>query len=240
MEDSWNHADGGAQSVLAARLQSRRHQHGGAAARLRGSFGPVGEADAAASSGHEPPHQRAVALRLWLIAAGVAAEELDYAAIGAALALLAEKRGTKTADLGGGWKLVRHYARLAIEKNTPVVSAGWQLEITAHRGVLKEKPTQPGHLPARATLNAAAVGAAPLLVRAARPGDRLAPLGMQGSKKLQDIFTDAKVPRERRGHIPVVECRGAIVWLPGYRVARGWEVPTPRSRSLFLTLSARP
>ena len=65
----------------------------------------------------------------------------------------------------------------------------------------------------------------------------MAPLGLQGTKKLQDIFTDAKVPREQRRQIPVVECRGEIVWLPGYRVARGWEVPSARSRAVLLQLS---
>ena len=63
-------------------------------------------------------------------------------------------------------------------------------------------------------------------------------VGMDGTKKLQDIFTDAKVPRDQRARIPVVECRGQIVWLPGYRVARGWEVPNPLSCSLLLTLRA--
>ncbi len=177
------------------------------------------------------------ALRLWLISAGVAAEQLDYAAIAAALALLEHQRGTKALDLGGGWKAVRTYARLTLEKEVPAPPPAWRLATAAHRGILKEKPTQPGRLPARATLSAAAVGASPLLVRAARPGDRMAPLGMQGTKKLQDIFTDAKVPREQRRLIPVVECRGVIVWLPGYRVARGWEVPTNRSRALLLQLA---
>jgi tRNA(Ile)-lysidine synthase len=61
---------------------------------------------------------------------------------------------------------------------------------------------------------------------------------MEGTKKLQDIFTDAKVPRDQRDRIPVVECRGQIVWLPGYRVARGWEVPNPQSGTLRLILRA--
>jgi hypothetical protein len=35
---------------------------------------------------------------------------------------------------------------------------------------------------------------------------------------------DAKLPAERRGAVPVFECKGQIVWIPGYRVASGWEV----------------
>ena len=199
--------------------------------------GPARPTLAAARLTALPLALRRRVLRRWLGAAGVDAEHLDYTAIATALALLGQRSGTKSVDLGGGWQLVRHYARLTVEKTAPTTPGAWRLEIVAQRGIIREKPTQPGRLPARATLSAAAVGTAPLTVRAARPGDRMAPFGIQGTKKLQDIFTDAKVPRELRGRIPVVECRGEIVWLPGYRVARGWEVPSPRSRSLRLELT---
>jgi len=34
---------------------------------------------------------------------------------------------------------------------------------------------------------------------------------------------DSKVPRRVRTRIPVLECAGSIIWLPGYRTARGWN-----------------
>lgn len=45
---------------------------------------------------------------------------------------------------------------------------------------------------------------------------------------------DQKVPRDSRDRIPVFECRGDIVWIPGYRIARGWEVKDPRGSSLHI------
>ncbi|MCX7009117.1 MAG: tRNA lysidine(34) synthetase TilS [Kiritimatiellaeota bacterium] len=177
-------------------------------------------------------------LRQWLFYAGVDTDRVSFDTIEAILTLIADQRGTKFLDLGGGWKVVRRYNRLSMEKSPGVVAIQWKLHVVKHRGIIKETPSMPGRLPARATISVAAVGGTPLLVRAARPGDRMAPLGMDGTKKLQDIFTDAKVPRDQRAQIPVVECRGQIVWLPGYRVARGWEVPNPQSRSLLLTLRA--
>lgn len=177
-------------------------------------------------------------LRLWLMMAGLDAELMDFDAVASAAALLESRRGTKSVELGGGWKIIRRYGDLAVEKTPALATVAWSLQMEPHRGIVKERPTTPGRLPAQATLNAAAVGKAALLVRSARPGDRMAPLGMDGTKKLQDIFTDAKVPRDQRAQIPVVECRGQIVWLPGYRVARGWEVSGPRNRSLLLTLRA--
>jgi tRNA(Ile)-lysidine synthase len=55
-------------------------------------------------------------------------------------------------------------------------------------------------------------------VRAWRDGDRMRPLGLGGSKSLQDLFTDRKVPRALRRTLPVVESDGDIVWVAGVAV----------------------
>jgi tRNA(Ile)-lysidine synthase len=44
----------------------------------------------------------------------------------------------------------------------------------------------------------------PLVVRSYRPGDRMCWRGLKGSKKLQDLFTDEKVPAARRRSVPLV------------------------------------
>lgn len=54
-----------------------------------------------------------------------------------------------------------------------------------------------------------------LLVRTRKPGDRMRPLGLGGSRKLQDILVDAKIPRAMRDQIPVIENGAHIVWLVG-------------------------
>jgi tRNA(Ile)-lysidine synthase len=53
------------------------------------------------------------------------------------------------------------------------------------------------------------------VVRAPRPGDRIRPFGMSGTKKLSDIFIDRKVPHRDRARAVVVEAGGEIVWVPG-------------------------
>ena len=42
-----------------------------------------------------------------------------------------------------------------------------------------------------------------------------APLGLGGTKTLQDLFTDRKVPRALRRTLPVVEVRGEVAWVAG-------------------------
>lgn len=58
-----------------------------------------------------------------------------------------------------------------------------------------------------------------LIIRARRPGDRIRPRGLGGSKSLQDLFVDAKVPRRLREAHPVVCDGDRIVWVPGLAVA---------------------
>ena len=54
-----------------------------------------------------------------------------------------------------------------------------------------------------------------LYVRYRQAGDRVSPVGMEGSKKLQDIFVDAKIPRHLRGVWPiVVNSSNEVVWVP--------------------------
>ncbi|MFZ0971385.1 MAG: tRNA lysidine(34) synthetase TilS, partial [Solirubrobacteraceae bacterium] len=68
-----------------------------------------------------------------------------------------------------------------------------------------------------------------LVVRSWRPGDRMAPLGLGGTKSLQDLFTARRVPRLERGAVPVVESGGEIAWVAGVATAERFKV-TPATR----------
>lgn len=77
----------------------------------------------------------------------------------------------------------------------------------------------------------------PLLVRPWSPGDRFHPSGMKGhSKKLQDFFTDLKIPVAARSRIPVVAAPEGIVWIVGYRQDQRWMPTATTERCLVLTV----
>lgn len=80
--------------------------------------------------------------------------------------------------------------------------------------------------------------ALPLRIRSRRPGDRLQPLGMQGTKKLQDLLTDARVPRGERDGVPLIVAGEQILWVAGYRRSR-LALPGPQTRVL-LSVSLSP
>lgn len=67
----------------------------------------------------------------------------------------------------------------------------------------------------------------PLQVRAWRPGDRMRPRGGRGSRKLSDLFVDAKIPRDQRAELPVVVAAdGTILFVAGLRPS---EVGRPQT-----------
>ncbi|KAB2328833.1 tRNA lysidine(34) synthetase TilS [Cytobacillus depressus] len=55
----------------------------------------------------------------------------------------------------------------------------------------------------------------PLIIRTREAGDRMTLKGMQGSKKIKDIFIDKKVPLQDRNSWPIVtDSKGEILWIP--------------------------
>ena len=65
----------------------------------------------------------------------------------------------------------------------------------------------------------------PLWIRGWLTGDRINPLGMSGTRKLQDLFVDEKVPREDRQSVPLLVCGRGIAWVAGHRIAEWAKVP---------------
>jgi tRNA(Ile)-lysidine synthase len=58
-----------------------------------------------------------------------------------------------------------------------------------------------------------------LEVRGPRPGDRVRPLGAPGTRKVQDILVDLRIPFARRPFQPLLVCDGRVVWVCGLLIA---------------------
>jgi tRNA(Ile)-lysidine synthase len=94
-----------------------------------------------------------------------------------------------------------------------------------------------GVYPAVCTINPDALGGKSLMVRSRLPGDRLQPYGMKGTKKVQDIFVDAKVPEHTRDGVPLLVCGDEVVWIPGYRMANRFALPSKTAKCLRIEVS---
>jgi tRNA(Ile)-lysidine synthase len=111
--------------------------------------------------------------------------------------LLASTSGSQRRDLGGGLTAVREYDNVWLEQ-TPVALDG-----EVRWGDWRIATDVPG-----------------LKVRAWRAGDRLA----GRTKKIQDVFVDAKIPRSARESWPLVVRGDEVVAVPGIVEAEGVRV----------------
>jgi len=78
-----------------------------------------------------------------------------------------------------------------------------------------------------------------LRVRSRKPGDRFRPLGLAGTKKLQDFFIDRKVARCERDNVPlVVDGQNRIIWVAGYAVGEEFRVTAETGAVVILKLES--
>ena len=75
-----------------------------------------------------------------------------------------------------------------------------------------------------------------LSLRTRKLGDRFQPLGMSGSKKIQDFMVDSKIPRRCRDRIPLIVSPRGIAWVAGWRIAEWAKVAANQQPVLELTL----
>ena len=151
-------------------------------------------------------------------------------------------RGTTALDVGNGLRAIAEYGQLRFEPLAagagPVGLDAVALPIPGSasfgsvevRCELSKPAAEPGVLD-RAAL------ASELVVRSWRPGDRMAPVGLGGTKSLQDLFTARRVPRLERGTVPVVESAGEIAWVAGVATSERFKVTAATRVAVRLSCS---
>jgi tRNA(Ile)-lysidine synthase len=162
-------------------------------------------------------------------------EELSLAQIEAALAFLAKAQG-KRHELGLGLWLELSY-------NTIVVAPHELLDRLEGRFPQLYGEAAPLPIPGRVDLGGGWLVVAqltppeqqdnwwlalereqlvePLYVRRRIAGERFRPAGAQGSKRLQDLFVDMKIPRQYRANWPLLTSSSQLLWVAGLRAAEG-------------------
>jgi tRNA(Ile)-lysidine synthase len=79
----------------------------------------------------------------------------------------------------------------------------------------------------------------PLVLRSWQIGDTYQPLGMQGQKKLSDLFIEHKMPRNQKINTLVLQNgNGDIVWVAGMRIHERYKVGSNTKKVLILALNA--
>lgn len=146
-------------------------------------------------------------------------------------------------DLPGGLRAVTEYARLIVSYSAeqPRAVAPSLLPIPGIVGLgsagfmVAEEVACDDIAGTSDSVTISAGGLERLLVDGFRPGDRMRPLGMTGTRKLSDLLVDAKVPRRLRTSTPVVRDGERIVWLAGVRMSEEYRVDSATARAVRLT-----
>jgi tRNA(Ile)-lysidine synthase len=73
-----------------------------------------------------------------------------------------------------------------------------------------------------------------IILRHWRAGDRFQPIGLKSATKLQDLFTNAKIPRGRRRNLILATTSdGEIFWIEGLRISENFKI-TPKTKRLLV------
>jgi len=88
--------------------------------------------------------------------------------------------------------------------------------------------------PHEAYLDRAAAGTE-LVVRGRRPGDRVRPLGLGGTRKVHDVLIDRKAPWTQRDRIPIVDGPQGIAWVAGVCIGEPYRVQGAADPAVRLT-----
>lgn len=78
-----------------------------------------------------------------------------------------------------------------------------------------------------------------LFLRRRRPGDSFRPLGLGGSKSLQDFMVDAKIPQWLRDYVPLVANPNQIFWVVAWRMDDRVKITDQTRRVLRLEVNRR-
>ena len=192
---------------------------------------------------HHPILQRSV-LRAGLLDLAGGLEEITLSHIDDIVDLTRRTAGTGSLDLPHGLLVRREYEDLVLSLRSgrdpgspPPPSDPLDLsapgELRWGRFHLKWKPTSTADLdldqwqndPDRSCFVDAAT-VRPVYLRSIQPGDRLQPLGMEGSQKVSDLLINRKVARHLRAWVPILCDNGGredgerILWAVGQRRSR--------------------
>ena len=147
--------------------------------------------------------------------------------------------------LPGGWQMRREYQRVVVEHPRRRAPSAFALELARDGETLvadacfvfrastfevRRGIVMPARL-SEALFDADRLDQR-LVVRNFVRGDRMRPLGMEGERKLTDVFIDKKLPRERRANWPLVVSGDEIIWIPAL-VCSGAALVTPATRTIL-------
>ena len=77
----------------------------------------------------------------------------------------------------------------------------------------------------------------PLRVRRRMPGDRIQPLGLEGTTKVSDLMINNRIPALARARWPIVASGDEVVWVAGVRMSHSFRLTEATREVILMRLS---
>jgi len=160
------------------------------------------------------------------------------------LTICKKRNGGGEIRFPGGSRVIRSFGRLLLQKNPPKPADGYlypinipgELRVPEIRALFRFSIIHRSEIMkmerenrSQALFDLAALPQT-LTIRSRKPGDRY---GGANSRKVKKMLIDAKIPLDRRAVLPMLAAGGAVIWIPGFRPARGYEA-RPESEACLL------
>jgi tRNA(Ile)-lysidine synthase len=186
--------------------------------------------------------------------------DIGFAATERGLEFMRQARRGQRCSITGGLELMHLGARVLLQRpdahlsfplypqlpadacvELPIPSSvplqhGWRLEVCSKQ----ISPSERSRLMRAGEVWTAALDAAlvqgTMEVRAPRPGERIQPLGMQGSKKLSELFIGRHIPQPLRALWPVVVMGKRVVCVVGLSMAHQFRLTEASEKAILLRL----
>ncbi len=139
-------------------------------------------------------------------------------------------------DCGGGWRWEGRGEQLVLTRASPstpgfayTVEAPGECEIRElglrfrlRQGEADDWMYRPSKH--RAGLDLPIGAGSTVVVRSRREGDRVQPFGCSYTRRLKDVLIDARVPRQERSRLPLLEVNSRLAWVPGVTIDETFRV----------------
>ncbi|HIE06002.1 MAG TPA: tRNA lysidine(34) synthetase TilS [bacterium (Candidatus Stahlbacteria)] len=155
------------------------------------------------------------------------------------LALIDGQSGRQV-EIRDGFTVVREFDKLYLGRDEVepfIYELGIPGEIVLRRGrivstIISEAPSPYSEDVAFFDLSKLSL---PLMVRSWQDGDQISPFGMEGKKKVKEIWNEKKIPCHRRRAIPIIEDQKGIIWIAGVKRSNRAVVTNTTERILKIT-----
>ena len=168
-------------------------------------------------------------------------QEVTYTHIDGIIKLIDHEHPSKSVDLPGA-RIYRNYDQLVFTTDRSVKNLTYQVELTIPSETIlpftKQKvkafildfyKKQEGIW---AVFDYDRLEGKLLMIRTRNQGDRIQIHGLNGSKKVKDLFIDQKIPKGLRDQYPILSAEEMILWIPG--IARSKHALIEENTQSFL------